>query len=50
VEGGHELAVRVERHLGHPGLVPQRGGVDAALLGEDKQGALGRIADHLAVA
>ena len=51
VEGGHELVVGVERHLPHAGLVAaQRNRVDATLLGEDEQGTLGGITDHLVVA
>ena len=51
VEGRHQLVVGVEWQRRDRGEVGPRGlGVEPALRGEDDEGALGRVADHLAVA
>ena len=47
VEGGHELVVGVEGHLGHPRVArPGAVDVDPALRGQHDQRALGRVADQ----
>ena len=48
VEGGHELVVGVERHLGDPGVAAAGLlDVEPALGREHDQGALGRVADQV---
>ena len=50
VEGRHELVGGVERELGHAGVLMARlDRIEAALLGEHHERALGGIADQLAV-
>ena len=50
VEGGHHLVLGVERERRDPReLLAGQGRVDPALLGEDDEGALGRVADESAV-
>ena len=47
VEGGHELVVGVERHLGHARVhLPRAFDADAALLRQHDQRTLGRVADQ----
>ncbi len=50
VEGGHELVVGVERHLGDARIRPSGLlGIDAELGGQDHERGLGRVPHHRAV-
>ena len=50
VERGHQLVLRVKRHLGQTGVeLPRPGDVEAALRGQHDERGLGRVAHDLAV-